>query len=66
MSIDEMQNLRAAAENRLAQVAAQLVEEFQRATNLKVDGIYFDLRDISTIGGPERSIVEGARLDVRL
>lgn len=67
MTVEETRNCKAALEARLLRAAAEVVDEFQRNTGLKVDGVSIDLTDIQRIEErAARSLVCGARLDVRL
>lgn len=62
MDIDEMKQLKHAAEQQIRQIIA----EFQIATRLSVSGLSVRIEDCSTVGGAHKSVVADVSLDVRL
>lgn len=67
MTIADMQSHREALEARLRNVAAEIVDEFQRRTNLGVSAVYIDLVHEHQIGNKQTTaIVTAARISVEL
>ena len=67
MEISAMQDLRAAMESRLARVAAEVVDEFQRRCGVQVTSVHINLVDGTAVGDASRtSVVAGVEIDVSL